>query len=194
MMSDAKDERKKLIVVVAIAALFITASSLAMNYYGTDVLLDLVRQYDLLGFVVLITVMNVVVQPISADFLIAGSSLFLDHSTTTVAVWSAVAGVLSGIIAYAGGKAIGLTGFDRYCGKRNAEKGRALYEKYGVWAIVLSAVTPIPYSLICWMAGIFRMPLRRFLLAITLTRAPRHVVVAFWGADIIRFLEGMGIG
>ena len=52
--------------------------------------------------------------------------------------------------------------------------GERLFERYGSRAVCIAALTPIPFSLVCWSAGIFRMPFRTFFLA-TLWRIPRFV-------------------
>jgi membrane protein YqaA with SNARE-associated domain len=53
-------------------------------------------------------------------------------------------------------------------------QGEQLFELYGSRAVCIAALTPIPFSLVCWSAGIFRMPYRGFFLA-TLWRIPRFL-------------------
>lgn len=48
----------------------------------------------------------------------------------------------------------------------------ALFERYGALAVALGALTPIPFSVTCWAAGVLRMPWRTFAL-VTLLRVPR---------------------
>ena len=53
-------------------------------------------------------------------------------------------------------------------------QGEELYQRYGVWTLVLAALSPIPFSVVCWFAGIYRMPYPKFFLA-TLARIPRFL-------------------
>ncbi len=98
---------------------------------------------------------------------------------------SGVAGIASGIIDYGFGKLIGLSGFEKMIGKRKTKKGVTLYKKFGVWGIAVSAVTSLPYSVICWMAGVLRMNYWKFLIAVSLTRVPCHILVAIYFSRLV---------
>ena len=53
-------------------------------------------------------------------------------------------------------------------------RGEKLFEMYGVWTVAIAALTPIPFSIVCWFAGIYKMAYPRFFVA-TLARIPRLV-------------------
>jgi membrane protein YqaA with SNARE-associated domain len=55
------------------------------------------------------------------------------------------------------------------------EKLMIHFEKYGVWAVVLAATTPLPYSWMAILSGTLKMPFWKFLLS-SLARAPRFLV------------------
>jgi membrane protein YqaA with SNARE-associated domain len=57
---------------------------------------------------------------------------------------------------------------------KNFEKGRALFQRFGVWAIVVAGLTPLPFSIVCWLAGIYHMPPVRLFFA-TFSRIPRFI-------------------
>lgn len=59
--------------------------------------------------------------------------------------------------------------------ERHEEKLIPILEKYGVWAVVLASSTPLPYSWMAILAGSFKMPFYRFLMA-SLARIPRFVL------------------
>ena len=56
-----------------------------------------------------------------------------------------------------------------------SEEGRRLINRYGEWGIVLAALTPIPFSTVCWISGMVRV---RFLYVVfaTFARIPRMVL------------------
>ena len=58
-----------------------------------------------------------------------------------------------------------------YLEKAKKDYGKKI-EKYGVWTVVIGAVTPFPFSVTCWLAGYLRIPFGLFFLA-ALTRVPR---------------------
>ena len=52
-----------------------------------------------------------------------------------------------------------------------------LFSRHGLWAVVFAALTPVPFSLICWLAGTYQMCYRRFFVA-SLVRIPRLLLYA----------------
>jgi membrane protein YqaA with SNARE-associated domain len=74
---------------------------------------------------------------------------------------------------------------------RASSRTRAVVVRYGKWAVALGAVTPIPFSITCWFAGVFRIPFRSFA-PMTLLRLPRFFVYYLaiaHGADLLRLLQ-----
>ena len=91
---------------------------------------------------------------------------------------SSVASILGGTIAYLIGPHIAklplLSGvLDRF-----RPRGELLFQRWGVWTVGIAAITPLPFPLVCWLAGIYRMPFGRFFPTI-LVRAPR--LLAYYG-------------
>jgi uncharacterized membrane protein YdjX (TVP38/TMEM64 family) len=58
---------------------------------------------------------------------------------------------------------------------RNEEKLIPYLNRYGMWAVVIAATTPLPYSWMSYIVGSFKMSYSKFLLA-SLTRLPRFAV------------------
>ncbi|MDY0000901.1 MAG: VTT domain-containing protein [Polyangia bacterium] len=57
---------------------------------------------------------------------------------------------------------------------KSYQKGQRLFRRFGVWAVVIAGLTPVPFSIVCWLAGLYGMSPSRFFLA-TLSRIPRFV-------------------
>jgi membrane protein YqaA with SNARE-associated domain len=53
-----------------------------------------------------------------------------------------------------------------------------LFARYGYWAVAVGSVSPVPFSLLCNLSGLYRVPFRMFL-ALSLFRIPR--LVLFYG-------------
>ena len=51
--------------------------------------------------------------------------------------------------------------------------------KYGFWAIVIGAITPLPYSLTCWGAGVVGLRFMTVFTASALFRVPRFILF-YW--------------
>ena len=68
---------------------------------------------------------------------------------------------------------------------RSAE---SLFDKYGVWAVLVAAVTPIPYKVFTILAGVLKLDMKRFLIASIIGRGMRFlslaVVIFLFGEDL----------
>jgi len=84
------------------------------------------------------------------------------------------ASVIAGMVAYRVGPTFERMPLLRRRINKLRPQGEALFAKYGTWTIVVASLTPLPFSVTCWIAGIYRMPFKPFVFA-TLTRIPR-----FW--------------
>lgn len=59
--------------------------------------------------------------------------------------------------------------------KRVNKSLRALIDRYGVWALVIGSLTPVPYSFLCYLSGLNHVPYRFFAILCVL-RIPKIVV------------------
>lgn len=82
--------------------------------------------------------------------------------------------VIAGSIAYRVGPFIQRLPFLRKRLEHFRSRGEHLFLRYGTWTVAIAALTPIPFSVTCWLAGIYKMPYRPFVLA-TFARVPRLV-------------------
>ena len=94
-------------------------------------------------------------------------------------------------VARKGGEAFIRRRFD----ERHTERARALFQRYGVWALIVPAVLPppAPFKIFVLMAGVAGLSTGRFLLAIAVGRGTRYFVEAalalFYGRAAIAFLN-----
>jgi membrane protein YqaA with SNARE-associated domain len=62
---------------------------------------------------------------------------------------------------------------------RRIEASRAtvdrLIKRHGYWAIVVGSITPVPFSVLCYLSGLYRIP-AKYLGVLILTRVPRLLV------------------
>ena len=109
--------------------------------------------------------------PIPPDaFLLAGHVAGLPF--WQVALSASVGSILGGTVGFLTIKSISSRPSVRRRLKKKLRSGEALIERYGVNALALAALTPLPYSLICWVCGAMGMRLSTFLL-VSLLRIPR---------------------
>jgi len=60
-------------------------------------------------------------------------------------------------------------------------RAEAFYHRWGVYAVIIAGLTPIPYKVFCWLSGILELELSRFILASVIGRFPRFLLVALMG-------------
>jgi membrane protein YqaA with SNARE-associated domain len=129
------------------------------------------RWLGLGGLAFLVLAADTLISPIPPDVV-----LVVISKTTLAPAWLwlvPAAGLVSAVAGSFGwllGRRLGRT--TRWMRPRSLD--RALVTRYGRWAVVLGALTPIPFSLTCWLAGMYRIPYRHFA-PITLLRIPRFV-------------------
>ena len=93
-------------------------------------------------------------------------------------VAASLGSLVGGTLAWNLGRALRHTrAFQRIVSGRGA-KAYDLIHRYGVAALAIGALSPLPYSVACWAAGSVQMPYRTFF-AVSLLRIPR-IAVSWW--------------
>jgi membrane protein YqaA with SNARE-associated domain len=93
-----------------------------------------------------------------------------------VVAWASTGSLLGGAVGYwLGGRMAHTVWFQQVMAGRGAE-AHALIDRYGIAAVAIGALSPFPYSIVCWASGALAMDFRVFL-AVSLLRIPR---VAFY--------------
>ncbi len=68
-----------------------------------------------------------------------------------------------------------------------------LFSRYGAWAIIVAAFTPIPYKVFTILAGVLDLPVRPFMLASLVGRGARFltigVLIYLFGEPIQDFID-----
>jgi membrane protein YqaA with SNARE-associated domain len=80
--------------------------------------------------------------------------------------------LLGGTCAYCVGRGLSHLPRARRLFASAEERIEHLFARYGIWAVVLGSIGPIPFSTLCNTAGFYRMPARAFALFVAL-RVPR---------------------
>ncbi len=120
----------------------------------------------------------------SSFFLIPPDALLIVLSVGNIpfAFWFAAITTGGSLLGAVLGYYIGLKGgrplLDRMFDERKILFVEGQYQRRDVWAVAIAGFTPIPYKIFAIGAGVFRLDLRRFLLASLIGRAGRFFLVA----------------
>jgi len=131
-----------------------------------------------------LTIIEQFIFPIPVD-LFFGFSIEsgLDFKKLMLVVF--VATIIGASIGYFLGKYLGHPALEWLVGKTKVAKGEAFIKKWGIWGVIITGFTPLPFKVITWTAGIFEMPFGRFILGTVIGRMPRYLLTAYAGAKII---------
>jgi len=147
---------------------------------------EVVEAYGYVG-IFLISFSESIIQPIPPDPFIAGATA-LGLNPLLAALVATLGSVLGGLTAHTLGLFLGEPVAKKLFGEKNFLKGEAFVNRYGVFAVLLGAFTPVPYKVVCWLAGTFEMPRTSFLLASVVGRFPRFMIFALVGDAASRLL------
>jgi membrane protein YqaA with SNARE-associated domain len=135
--------------------------------------------------------------PIPPDIMLIPMVLSDRQKAWWYATVATVASVLGGILGYAIGyylyDAVGLPILKFYGREHALDSFMTFVKDYGVPAVIIKGMTPIPYKVVTIAAGVGKMNLLAFIGASIIARAMRFYLVAgllyFFGEPIRAFIE-----
>jgi membrane protein YqaA with SNARE-associated domain len=131
--------------------------------------------------------------PVPPDILLvalslANTSLALYYATITT-IGSLLGGVAGYYLGLKGGRRIA----KRIFSERMIDKADNYFKEYGAWAVLIAAFSPIPYKVFTITAGIFKVNLKKFVIASIIGRGARFytesVLIMLWGEEILAFID-----
>ncbi|MEM7448022.1 MAG: VTT domain-containing protein [Myxococcota bacterium] len=136
-----------------------------------------VRSFGALGVFFGFLIPDALTVPIPQDafmaFALAGGMPF-EAVVGAASTGSLVGGSLGWLL----GRQLRRTAWYRRVTDRRAIDAEALMHRYGLQALAVAAVTPLPYSVMCWASGALGVPYAQFIL-VSLLRILR-VAVYLW--------------
>ena len=159
-----------------------------------DPVVQFLDGFGLLGLAILLFT-EAIINPIPPEtlfwpMLIADGTMYGSLILTLVATSSSVTGA---IIGYAIGIRAGRPLIERFASDNTIRRLEVLTERYGAGGIFIAAVSPIPYKVFGWIAGMGKMDLRLFIAAGILGRGVRFGVPAMaigvYGEEILEALN-----
>lgn len=135
--------------------------------------------------------------PIPPDIMLIPMVLSDRRKAWWYATVATVASVIGGILGYAIGyylyDAVGLPILKFYGREHALDSFMTFVQQYGVEAVIVKGMTPIPYKVVTIAAGVGQMNLAAFIGASIIARAMRFYLVAgllyFFGEPIRDFIE-----
>lgn len=137
-----------------------------------------------------------IVSPFPPDPILIAAAVFNPAMALVFAAVVTATSVLGALVGHWLGKRLGRPVLNRFFSPSKVARVEALFQKYGVWAIVFAAVTPVPYKVFAVTAGAMDMSLRPFIVASVIGRGARMFLWAalaiVFGEDLIALVETQG--
>ena len=134
-----------------------------------------------------------IIFPIPVDVLLMPMSLLNPPMAIWFAMVAMVASVLGGIAGYWVRLRFGRPVLHRFVSPAKADSAERLFNKYGAWAVVVAAITPIPYKVFTISAGVLNLELKKFVFASVIGRGFRFLftgaLLYLYGEEIISFID-----
>ncbi len=140
----------------------------------------------------LLSVTESVFFPIPPDLLLVSISIVRPEIAIWLGILTTVSSVIGAVIGHWLGKIFGRPLLLKVSSNSMICKAETLINKYGIWAILISAFTPIPYKIFAISAGIFNFDRRKFVLMSIVGRGLRFlslaILITIYGETIEKFI------
>ena len=124
--------------------------------------------------------------PIPPDLLLIAIGVLHPEKALWLAAIATVASVAGAVVGHWLGRKIGRPILFRIVDPARVEFAERLFKRYGTWAILIAALTPVPYKVFAILAGVLELDLRPFVVASLIGRGVRFF---FLGGLIFAFGE-----
>ena len=124
------------------------------------------------GVAIYTFVVDAVIIPTTADVVFPFTMEWNPYLLLTV---MSAASILGGFLGYWIARSFNHFRYVQRVTSSYRKRGESLINRYGAWAVVIAGFTPIPFSTICWIAGLLKVPADKVLFA-CFSRIPRMVV------------------
>ena len=134
-----------------------------------------------------------IINPIPVDPLLIGMAILNPNLALVYAGAATVSSVAGAVAGHWLGLRCGRPLVLKMVSEKRVSQVESLFQRYGVWAILIAAITPIPYKVFAVTAGVLRMKRYPFIVASLIGRGARFFLLGglifFFGASIQRFIE-----
>jgi len=134
-----------------------------------------------------------IVNPIPPDPLLIGMSFINPNLALLYAALVTISSVLGALVGHWLGLRFGRPLVLKFIAAKKVDRVEAMFQKYGSWAVLIAAFTPIPYKVFAITAGVLEMDRRPFIVASIIGRGARFFLlgglILFFGEAIQKFIE-----
>lgn len=163
---------------IALMAFFVLVYAIALFFIKDQYYVIgnwVVTHLSLSGLALFVLFTDMFIVPMSVDIIFP---FVLEWNPIPLLATMSLASALGGIGGYWIGRLLGHLKIIKAITANFSSDGERLINLYGGWAVVIAGLTPIPFSTVCWLAGMLRVNPYKVMLA-TLSRIPR-MIIYYW--------------
>ena len=131
--------------------------------------------------------------PVPPDPLLIAIAIPQPHAALWLAALVTASSVAGAVVGHWLGLRFGRPLLYRFASPKKVEAVESLFQKYGAWAVLVAAFTPIPYKVFAISAGILDLNRRTFILASIVGRGARFFIIGglifAYGEEIQEFID-----
>jgi undecaprenyl-diphosphatase len=135
-----------------------------------------------------------IISPIPPDPLIISMGILNPDNAILFSLIASFFSILGALVGYWLGLLFGRHFLYKFISKEKINKIEQIFNKYGVWAILIAAFTPLPYKLFAILAGVLKLDMRKFIIASIIGRAGRFIalgiLVSIFGEQVQQVIAG----
>ena len=131
------------------------------------------------------TFLESIFSPIPPDPLLIPMSVLRPEMAIWYGLVATIASLSGALVGHWLGSRFGRPILSRFTSESKVDLAESLFDRYGAWALLAAAVTPIPYKLFAILAGVLKFDRKRFLIISLIGRGARFI-----GLGILFFLFG----
>lgn len=172
--------KKKGVILIFLLVLLGVLSLVYFNLdYFNEIVTVYVIKYGLIGILVLSFFADLLEQPIGPE-VPASLGVLFGLNLVLVLIFSIIGSYIGSLINYFIGKKYLSFEVKGAFEKRGYKKYHKLFYKYGGLVLALAAISPIPWVAFCWLAGSFKMNIKKFVLYGLIPRAFRILTIVLF--------------
>lgn len=151
-----------------------------------------VQAYGLAGAFVIAVLESFIFPVPTATFIAPFAAMGVDP--VLLIVVTTAGSVIGAVVGYVLGLKLGRPAAERLF-KKHIPRVEKWYDRWGAWAVLIAAFSPIPFKVFTWTSGIFELDFRKFLLASVVGRLLQFSIAAyvgyFVGPGVLTWLTGI---
>lgn len=146
-----------------------------------------------IGLLLLVATSESFIFPIPPDPLLIATGLAHPSWALWLAGLVTIASVLGAVVGHWLGRRIGRPLLYRLVSQPRIERAERLFTRFGVWAILVAAFTPIPYKVFTILAGVLDLKISHLVIASLVGRGARFLtlgaLIFVYGDSIQSFID-----